>query len=74
MPPATKPKPAPLHVVHSASGQVMMARTLNDPALADTLAEVIAEMTSSKEASVVALKRIGILNRSGKLSKNFGGR
>jgi hypothetical protein len=62
-------EPAPL--VRAASGQFMVARSLADPAVAEQVAAVHAQITSSKAEAVKFLKQVGVLNRSGKLAKEF---
>jgi hypothetical protein len=62
-------EPAPL--VRIASGQFVVARSLADPAVAEQVAAVHAQITSSKAEAVSFLKSVGVLNRSGKLAKSF---
>lgn len=56
-----------------ASGARVAAYTLNDPEVAERMNALHARLTGSKEESIAFLKKVGIINRSGKLSKNFGG-
>jgi hypothetical protein len=60
-------------VTRMASGARVMNYTLADPEMQPRIQALSKRLTGSKEESVKFLKKVGILNRSGKLSKNFGG-
>jgi hypothetical protein len=60
-------------IVRDASGRMVERRSLADPEVAARIAEMRAQITSSPEESVKFLKQVGVLNRSGKLAKKFGG-
>lgn len=61
-------------VVMTAGGRSVTAYTLADPEVAQRIEALTARLAKDQASSLAALKKIGILNRSGKLSKNFGGR
>ena len=60
-------------VVRMASGARVVNYTLADPEVAERVQALHARLTGSKEEAIGFLKKVGIINRSGKLSKNFGG-
>jgi hypothetical protein len=60
-------------VVRMASGARVVNYTLADPEVAVRMNALHTRLTGSKEDAVGFLKKVGIINRSGKLSKNFGG-
>ena len=59
--------------VRMASGLRVMNYSLTDPAVADVAAAFRLRLEQSPELRIKLLKKAGILNRSGKTSKNFGG-
>lgn len=61
------------HMVRMADGRRVMSYSLADPEMADRVQALMNKLGGSKEESIKLLKKAGILNRSGKLSKNFGG-
>lgn len=70
---ATRPHAAHRPVVRMSSGQRVVSYSLADPEVADSIAALKARLAGSEQESIKLLKAAGILNRSGKLSKNFGG-
>ena len=60
-------------VFRAANGQRVASFTLADPEVADRVNAFTTRVAGSKEDSIKVLKKVGIINRSGKLSKNFGG-
>lgn len=60
-------------LVRMASGERVLSYRLTDPAVADRVATYRAKILSSPEQATKFLKQVGTLNRSGKLSKKFGG-
>ncbi len=60
-------------LVRMADGRYVVAQSMSDPAMADRVAAMRAEFTKSPEASAAFLQRVGILNKKGKLSRNYGG-
>lgn len=69
----TTDKPARAQMVRNASGELMVARSLADPESAQLMSDLRQRLTSSPAESVKFLKHVGVLNRSGKLAKKFGG-
>lgn len=79
-----KPSPKQVHVLRKAGGGMVVVRKANgelvatgsmaDPAMAARMAAMRAELTKSPETSVAFLQKVGVLNKSGKLSRNYGGR
>lgn len=69
---ATK-KPSHAFKSRSAMSGRYMAPTLSDPDVAARLEAFLVQTETTPGGSVKFLKKVGILNRSGKLSKNFGG-
>ena len=67
----TRTRHAP--VFRMASGARVTSYSLADPEMAARVAAFKAEITASPEAAGKFLTKVGILNRSGKLSRNFGG-
>jgi len=61
------------HVVRMASGARVVSYSLADPEVADRVEAMKAHLLADKATSIKFLKKVGILNRSGKLHKNFGG-
>lgn len=61
------------HTVRMASGQRVVSYTLADPEVEERVTALSDRLADSKDESVKFLKKVGILNRSGKLSRNFGG-
>ena len=51
----------------------MASYTLTDPEVSAKLVALEMALIGSKEESIKFLKKVGIINRSGKLAKNFGG-
>lgn len=60
-------------MVRSATGGRVVNYTLADPEVAVRMHALHERITGSKENAVGFLKKVGIMNRSGKTSKNFGG-
>ena len=60
-------------VVRMASGARVASYSLADPEVADRVKAMKARLLADKATSIKFLKKVGILNRSGKLHKNFGG-
>ena len=58
---------------HSANGYRVKSYSLADPAVADRVAALREKITSSQTESLRFLKQVGVINKSGKLSRNFGG-
>jgi hypothetical protein len=59
--------------MRTAKAGRIVSYSLADPAVASRVADMREQLTSSPEQSVQFLKRVGVLNRSGKLAKTFGG-
>lgn len=60
-------------VSRTASGRRVGNLSLADPEMTNRVEALKARLTGSPEDSIKFLKKVGIINRSGKLSKNFGG-
>lgn len=60
-------------IVRMACGARVASYSLADPEVADRVQAMKARLVADKAASVRFLKKVGILNRCGKLHKNFGG-
>jgi|GEM_PF-2565860 len=60
-------------LVRTASGRFTMAHSLADPALKDQLEAFRRKNADTPEASKKFLQHVGILNKSGNLSRKFGG-
>ena len=60
-------------MVSMASGKRVESMSLADPELAAAVAALTREVARDRASSVKFLKSVGIMNRSGKTSKNFGG-
>jgi hypothetical protein len=60
-------------IVRTASGERVMAMYLDAPELAAELDTLRQEVTRDKASAKRFLISVGIMNRSGKTSKNFGG-
>lgn len=61
------------HVVRNAMGGRVMAVSLADPQLRERVAALQARVTVDSASSKRFLKSVGIMNRSGKTAKSFGG-
>jgi hypothetical protein len=59
--------------VRLATGMRVISYSLADPEMAQRLAALQSRLQASPDAGTKLLKDVGILNRSGKLSKKFGG-
>lgn len=60
-------------LVRTANGRFVLSHSLADPEAQKALAAFRLRVTASPEASKTFLKGVGILNKSGKLSRKFGG-
>lgn len=61
------------HVVRNASGERVMAMYLNAPELATELDALCQQVTRNRTSAKQFLISVGIMNKSGKTAKNFGG-
>jgi predicted deacylase len=70
----TKPAKRPAGpLVRTASGDYVVYRTLADPEMKETMDAYRKKVTRSKASAQAFLKEIGILNKSGKLARSYGG-
>jgi hypothetical protein len=60
-------------VVRTASGQFITSHRMSDPEVADLVRAYRAEIGASSQTASVFLQKVGILTKTGKLSKKFGG-
>lgn len=68
-----KPTAATRSFTRSAKAGRIQSYSLSDPAVAGRVADMRAQLASSPEQSLQFLKKVGVLTRSGKLAKTFGG-
>ena len=61
------------NLVRTASGQVTLSYSMSDPEVADRVRAYRAQIGSSSQTASAFLQRVGILTKTGKLSKRFGG-
>lgn len=61
------------HVVRNAMGGRVLAVSLADPQFRDRVKALQDRVTVDSASSKKFLKSVGIMNRSGKTSKDFGG-
>lgn len=61
---------AQVKILATGSGRVVR---LTDPDVKPQVDQVVKEITSSKEKSIEFLHKVGILTKSGNLSRRFGG-
>lgn len=59
--------------VRMATGKRMVSYSLADPEMTQRVEALQTRLRASPAAGTKLLKDVGILNRSGKLSKKFGG-
>ncbi|WP_310613272.1 hypothetical protein [Limnohabitans sp.] len=60
-------------VVRTASGQFITSHRMSDPEVADLVRAYRAEIGASSQTASAFLQKVGILTKTGKLSKKFGG-
>jgi hypothetical protein len=68
-----KPHSTQGNLVRTASGQVTLSYSMSDPEVADRVRAYRAQIGASSQTASVFLQRVGILTKTGKLSKRFGG-
>lgn len=60
-------------LVRTASGQVTTSYRMSDPEVADRVCAYRAQIAESSQTASAFLQRVGILTKTGTLSKKFGG-
>lgn len=71
---AIRPQPrSSAHIVRTATGERVMAMDLDAPELAADLDTIRREVTRDRASAKRFLVSLGIMNKSGKTHKNFGG-